>query len=316
MATIKLDFPHDINVSVQIGDLVYWASTTTPHDTASREDIILIGPVIDFIPWNGNNINQMLADGVNFNTINTSLALPNSGVALNAVNVIQQAIDTLDTLGQPGTTYENEAPFTSGTWYRFSDQSVDPITFVKEITNTGIINFPATIIPGTAFGAAGIIQLLTGLVPGTTYEVVLNFTNPWGSINIDFYDGTTPLNIGGNVNAGQNTHTFSAPPSADLTVVISAWNNFSGGNISNISITQVPQTSIIADYPDSLAEIYGEPSVNTGGSYPGDFIMFSKDNKVNLSSLLGYYSRVQFRNNSTEKAELFAVGADFVESSK
>ena len=47
-----------------------------------------------------------------------------------------------------------------------------------------------------------------------------------------------------------------------------------------------------------------------------DFIMFSKDNKVNLSSLLGYYSKVQFRNNSKDEAELFAVGADFVESSK
>tara|TARA_R100000664_G_C2744401_1_gene132404 strand:+ start:826 stop:1260 length:435 start_codon:yes stop_codon:yes gene_type:complete len=144
MATIQLDFPHEINVSVQVGDLVYWVptvpvgvansnplnaangpweSTTTPHDSAPREDVILIGPVLEFIPW----------------------------------------------------------------------------------------------------------------------------------------DGTT--------------------------------------------------ASIIADYADSIAEIYGPPQVT-------DFIMFSKDNKVNLSSLLGYYSRVQFRNNSTSEAELFAVGTDFVESSK
>ena len=151
MATIQLDFPHDINVSVQIDDLVYfvrtnpvgisgiplpyvppaaavpsgfpWRSTTTPHDSAPRENVILIGPVLQFIPWDG--------------------------------------------------------------------------------------------------------------------------------------------------------------------VV----------------------TSIIADYSDSLAQVYGMPSIV-------DFIMFSKDNKVNLSSLLGYYSRVQFRNNSTSEAELFAVGADFVESSK
>ena len=145
MATIQLDFPHDINVSVQIDDLVYfvptvpigvpnsnplnptngpWEATTTPHDTAPRENVILIGPVLQFIPWNG-------------------------------------------------------------------------------------------------------------------------------------------------------------------TV-----------------------TSIIADYPDSLIQIYGLPQIAT------DFIMFSKDNKVNLSSLLGYYSKVQFRNNSQDEAELFAVGADFVESSK
>ena len=138
MATIQLDFNHDINVSVQIGDLVYfvptvpvgtpgvngnWASTTTPHDSAPREDVILIGPITQFIPWNGTT------------------------------------------------------------------------------------------------------------------------------------------------------------------------------------------SSIIADYDDAIASIYGAPNAD-------DFIMFSKDNKVNLSSLLGYYSKLEFRNNSTKEAELFAVGADFVESSK
>ena len=138
MPIIQLDFPHDINVSVQIDDLIYfvptvpvgvpgtngnWEATTTPHDSAPRENVILMGPVIQFIPWN---------------------------------------------------------------------------------------------------------------------QIV---------------------------------------------------------------------TSIIVDYDDTIAGIYGPPQIN-------DFIMFSKDNKVNLSSLLGYYSRVQFRNNSTEEAELFAFGADFVESSK
>ena len=48
----------------------------------------------------------------------------------------------------------------------------------------------------------------------------------------------------------------------------------------------------------------------------GDFILFSKDNKANLSSLLGYYALVRIRNNSLEKAEMFSIGADFVESSK
>ena len=46
------------------------------------------------------------------------------------------------------------------------------------------------------------------------------------------------------------------------------------------------------------------------------FIMFSKDNKANLSSLLGYYAEIQFVNNSSTKAELFSVGADVFISSK
>jgi hypothetical protein len=41
-----------------------------------------------------------------------------------------------------------------------------------------------------------------------------------------------------------------------------------------------------------------------------------KDNKANLSSLLGYYAEVKFKNTSTTDAELFSVGMDIFESSK
>lgn len=47
-----------------------------------------------------------------------------------------------------------------------------------------------------------------------------------------------------------------------------------------------------------------------------DFIMFSKNNKANLSDLTGYFAEAKFTNNSTEKAELFAVSSEIVESSK
>lgn len=50
------------------------------------------------------------------------------------------------------------------------------------------------------------------------------------------------------------------------------------------------------------------------GKFP--FIMFSKDNKVNMASLLGYYADVEYRNSSLEKGELFNVGAEIFESSK
>ena len=46
------------------------------------------------------------------------------------------------------------------------------------------------------------------------------------------------------------------------------------------------------------------------------FIFFSKDNKANLSSILGYYADVKFENNSTEYAELFNVSVDTFGSSK
>lgn len=48
----------------------------------------------------------------------------------------------------------------------------------------------------------------------------------------------------------------------------------------------------------------------------GSFIMFGKDKKVNTNSLLGYYARVKLTNDSTDKVELFSVGAMIAESSK
>ena len=45
-------------------------------------------------------------------------------------------------------------------------------------------------------------------------------------------------------------------------------------------------------------------------------ILFSKDNAVNMSSILGYYAEVKMTNTSTSEAELFQVSADMFESSK
>jgi len=74
-------------------------------------------------------------------------------------------------------------------------------------------------------------------------------------------------------------------------------------------IIAVTLDSITCFMPDALAAQHGPPPT-------GAFIMFSKDNKANLSSLLGYFSLLKLRNNSTARAELFGVGAKFVESSK
>ncbi len=46
------------------------------------------------------------------------------------------------------------------------------------------------------------------------------------------------------------------------------------------------------------------------------YIMFSKDNRANLTSLVGYYAEAKFENNSKEKAELFSVSSEVAQSSK
>tara|TARA_R110000744_G_scaffold58846_8_gene122754 strand:+ start:1007 stop:1387 length:381 start_codon:yes stop_codon:yes gene_type:complete len=45
------------------------------------------------------------------------------------------------------------------------------------------------------------------------------------------------------------------------------------------------------------------------------FILFSKDNKANLSTLLGYYADVKFVNTSKTESELFAVNIETSDSS-
>jgi len=71
------------------------------------------------------------------------------------------------------------------------------------------------------------------------------------------------------------------------------------GPITNITPTSITCTTTIPAPPN------------------GSFIFFSKDNKANLSSLLGYYAEVDIRNNSLDAhAEMYQIGADYFESSK
>ena len=78
------------------------------------------------------------------------------------------------------------------------------------------------------------------------------------------------------------------------------------------TVTSVGLTNIIVDADAGVVA----PRPFTASNETNDFIMFSKDNKANMSSLLGYYAKIQMKNNSTSEAELFSIGADFFESSK
>ena len=47
-----------------------------------------------------------------------------------------------------------------------------------------------------------------------------------------------------------------------------------------------------------------------------DYIMFGKDSRSNVGSVLGYFAKTTFRNNSSEYAELFSIGSETAISSK
>ena len=69
-------------------------------------------------------------------------------------------------------------------------------------------------------------------------------------------------------------------------------------------------------------EVYSTYVDNTGAPLPGiipvqdNYISFSKNRTVNNNNLTGYYSLVEFKNNSKTKAEMFAAGSVVTESSK
>ena len=55
-----------------------------------------------------------------------------------------------------------------------------------------------------------------------------------------------------------------------------------------------------------------EPTFTSGGHY----YFFSKDNRANMSGILGYYALVEYRNDSKKQAEIFATGVEYSISSK
>ena len=48
----------------------------------------------------------------------------------------------------------------------------------------------------------------------------------------------------------------------------------------------------------------------------GDFFMFGKDSRINLSGLVGYYAEAIFKNNSSNRAEMYSIGSEITPSSK
>jgi hypothetical protein len=150
--------------------------------------------------------NQFLVDGIDFNTINTSSA----SVSL-AQPTYQSAINLLN------------PTMVVNTWYRFSSD----VALVTE--SAGTINI-------TQY--KGVIQKLSNLVVGATYDVTINTVTVIGNLYLKVYTGTTlqsstPITI-----LGTNNLQFTANSSTDTIVIYSDTINF----VESISIQQAIQT--------------------------------------------------------------------------
>ena len=118
-----------------------------------------------------------------------------------------------------------------------------------------------------------------------------------------------------------------------MTLTINFTNDINNTSLQIKDIAYyIPENNITSNYatgfissdqdPIEIGQITGitnssilvETNISTLPS--GTFIMFQKDRSVNNTSLLGYYAEVKLTNNSTEKAELFALNSEITQSSK
>lgn len=95
---------------------------------------------------------------------------------------------------------------------------------------------------------------------------------------------------------------------------VSALGGFDVGNtielIGNINtITESGSNTIIN------VELEGE-NANIDTITTSSFIMFSKDNQVEMSCIAGYYAQATFKNDSTQPAELYGASCEIEQSSE
>ena len=94
-------------------------------------------------------------------------------------------------------------------------------------------------------------------------------------------------------------------------------NSQAGANHPTANINTKPKklgTVLSVDRVNNTVEVNtGSLIVNLNEDH---YLMFSKDRRVNISGILGYFMETEFHNKSTLPAEIFATAVDFVESSK
>ena len=92
--------------------------------------------------------------------------------------------------------------------------------------------------------------------------------------------------------------------------------SFNSGNFDTAASSAIVEIGIVTVVNNSSKSITCDIDPSTPTPSVGNFIFFSKDNRVNTSGLTGYYATAEYRNYSKLPAEMFATSVNYVESSK
>tara|TARA_R100001163_G_C5058478_1_gene195091 strand:- start:720 stop:1715 length:996 start_codon:yes stop_codon:yes gene_type:complete len=331
MPIVQLFFPNVINTSVQVGDYAYFSNPTpvgptleypnennnvpgggthTPHMTNDQSEIIMIGEILEVGEWQYADNDPIRSH----DTFAGRPPVPNAGFIrcdmpqdlfnqywdqIRNSNCIQGDLISNTCDGLPH--YES--------FQLWAEAAFDNPTVPFDQIGSYARPFE---ISGGSTGVGNAVFDFNVWERGQCYDRV---RGTGGVVQeIKWGDASDPNNS--NIRTAQH--------------IISHLISSHGANLpSNATYTQfiAYQQSNISKGVGGYNGLFGHDTVRTG--YPCDceyeqicpedpasFIMFSKDNKANMSSLVGYYASVELRNNSLDKAELFNVGSVFTESSK
>jgi len=106
----------------------------------------------------------------------------------------------------------------------------------------------------------------------------------------------------------------------DKVLYSSPSDNLGGFNIVSSpqilgDVESINNTTSLDDGTKTTTLVINSINANSNPSL-NDFLFFKKDETVNMNSLLGYFSKMQFKNNDRSKAELFTASTEINESSK
>ena len=186
---------------------------------------------------------QWIVDGINFNTINTSASITNSGTVADIITA------------QPASIVN--------TWYRAREDAA--IAYPTE--NNGNLEFNAV---STGKYVSTVYQRLDNLTVGQIYTVTVNFASNTSGLGIaTVINGTTLAGIQGGTlfgyNITQTTFNFTAATIQDIFVL--SWSDDSNYTLSiqNISVTTgvIVPTGVYTDLIDGqvICDLYEEEDI-------------------------------------------------------
>jgi len=109
------------------------------------------------------------------------------------------------------------------------------------------------------------------------------------------------------------TLTFDNPVQDSVQVGDTAFytsTGTTGGFLTGGALVEIGSITSIGEFT-----ITCNISASTTRPTANDFILFSKDNRVNMASITGYFAEINLTNDSTTAAEIFHVSGEIVISS-